>query len=185
MDAPIHSPKDSRAARRFVPTVSLAASLLDKDLHVVHGMVANLSDVGASLLTCRGVDDGSYVAIKLSRQDLGVVETLARVVWTWGGESPGHIETTGSGLLVGVSFCGLSAAERERIWTCSPVPPRAPGEPRRVPFRFDQLSEPEVDWFLAREVDAREVMAPRPTAQRSSSPIPPLRPWSRRSRAPA
>ena len=165
MNLPATVPADARTSRRFVPAFSVAASLLDKDLHIVHGMVANLSDVGASLLTCRGVEDGSYVAIKLSRRELGLVETLARVVWTWDGEAPRPLGTDASGALVGVSFCGLSAAERERIWKCSTVPPRATGEPRRVPFRFDQLSEPEVDWFLAREVEARRFREPRTRAR--------------------
>ena len=93
MSPPHESNTDLRASRRFVPKTSVEASLLDKNLHFVHGMVANLSEVGASLLTCRGVEFGSYVGIKLSRSNLGLVETMARVVWTWDGESA----TEGSG----------------------------------------------------------------------------------------
>ena len=150
--------RESRTSRRFVPNFSIAASLLDKNLHIVHGMVANLSEVGASLLTCRGVDDGSYVAIKLTRDDGSLVETLARVVWTWDGVADAK---DASGSLVGVSFCGLSARERKRIWMCSSRPPRTVGAPAPIPFRFDQLSEPEVDWFLAREVDGRKATESR------------------------
>ena len=152
MDPPNQALEESRISRRFVPTFSLAASLLDKHLHIVHGMVANLSEMGASLLTCRGVEDGSYVAIKLSREDGSLVETVARVVWTWDG---GPHTKDDSGSLVGVSFCGLSAKDRAHIWTCTPRLKRSDGAPTRVPFSFDQLSEPEVDWFLAREVDGR------------------------------
>lgn len=153
MAPPTQSAEEFRTSRRFVPAFSLAASLLDKHLHIVHGMVANLSELGASLLTCRGVEDGSYVAIKLSRDDGSLVETVARVVWTWDG---GPHTKDDSGSLVGVSFCGLSAKERARIWTCTTRPTQSEADPTPVPFRFDQLSEPEVDWFFAREVEGRK-----------------------------
>lgn len=174
--------EDSRTSRRFVPAFSVAASLLDKNLDVVHGMVANLSEVGASLLTCRGVENGSYVAIELSGQDRQLVETWARVVWAWDGVAP---EPAASGSLVGVSFCGLSADERARIWACSSLPPRTRCAPTRVPFRFDELSEPEVDWFLAREVEGRRATESAKPRRESSLRTPPGRPSSRRSPEPA
>lgn len=179
--APANQSQDeSRTSRRFVPAFSLAASLLDRNLHIVHGMVANLSELGASLLTCRGVEDGSYVAIRLSRDDGSLVETLARVVWTWDGVADAK---DASGSLVGVSFCGLSARERARIWTCSSAPAKPGVPPAPVPFRFDQLSEPEVDWFLAREVDGRRAIGSRQPAPRSPSPTPTSHPSLHRSRA--
>ncbi|GMR23929.1 MAG: hypothetical protein BMS9Abin37_2408 [Acidobacteriota bacterium] len=162
--------EESRTSHRFVPAFSLAASILDRDLHVVHGMVANLSEVGASLLTCRSVDDGTYVALELRQQDHGVVETLARVVWTWDGVVSA---TEASGSLVGVSFCGLSAAARARIWTCSSTRPSIGRNPEPIPFTFDQLSEPEVDWFLARELGGRKAIGSRRPEPRSSLRTPP------------
>jgi hypothetical protein len=166
--------EDSRASRRFAPRFSIAASILNRELKFVHGTVANLSQVGASLLTERRVDHGSYVAVELSLRDQRLLEAVARVVWTYEGVTP-----DAHGSLVGVSFCRLSADQRIRIRTCASTPDET-FEQVAAPCVFDQLSEPGVDWFLARELDGPKAKGSRWRQRRSSSPTPPSIPRLRR-----
>lgn len=168
---------DSRVSRRFAPSFSVAASILNRDLRFVRGTVTNLSEVGASLLTERSVDHGSYVAVELSLREHPLLEAVARVVWTWEGVTPHE-----HGALVGVSFCRLSADARVRIRSCSSSPLGETFDEVAAPCVFDQLSEPEVDWFLAREIDGPQkerATGSRRRQPRSSSPTPPSIPTLR------
>jgi hypothetical protein len=103
---------DSRIAPRFVPAYSVSASILDGDFHIIQGVIANISETGASLVASRDVNCGPDVKLKISQHANGLFETQARVVWASQG-----ISTTQdvAGALIGVSFLQITPTKREKI----------------------------------------------------------------------
>jgi hypothetical protein len=103
---------DNRIAPRFVPAYSVSAAILDGDFHIIQGVVANISETGASLVTSRDVACGPDVKLKISQHANGLFETQARVVWA----SQGICTTQDvAGALLGVSFLQITPTEREKI----------------------------------------------------------------------
>lgn len=150
---------DSRIAPRFTPAYSVSAAILDGDFHVIQGVVANISETGASLVTNRDVLCGPDVKLKISQHANGLFETEARVVWA----SEGICTTQEvAGALLGLSFLEISSTERDKIRQFFLDPeedvtlPRelAPVEPEPVPVlaeplvdlaQFDLLIDPTID----------------------------------------
>lgn len=97
--------EDLRISRRFTPAYSVSAAVLDGDLHVMQGVVSNISEVGASLVTDRFVNCGPDITLKLIEPNHGLFETKARIVWQGDGMAPDK-EIVGS--LIGVSFLEVS-----------------------------------------------------------------------------
>lgn len=105
-------PAESRIAPRFTPAYSVSAAILDGDFHIIQGVVANISETGASLVTSRHVTCGPDVKLKISQHANGLFETQARVVWA----SQGICTTQDvAGALLGVSFLQITPTEREKI----------------------------------------------------------------------
>jgi hypothetical protein len=103
---------DLRISRRFTPAYSVSAAVLDGDFHVMQGVVSNISEVGASLVTDRFVNCGPDIMLKLIEQNHGLFETKARIVWQGDGMAPDK-EIVGA--LLGVSFLEVSPNVREKI----------------------------------------------------------------------
>lgn len=144
--------RDCRISPRFVPEDSVSATILDGDFHVVHGIVANLSESGASLVTNRCVGCGPDIEVKLTQNNHGVFNSRAKVVW----KSQGKARTKDVvGVLLGVSFLEVSERQRKKmrhfllshddhsVWHIHPA-----GSER---VEFDLIIDPQIDKLFSEE----------------------------------
>lgn len=103
----------TRAARRYVPLKTVNAFVLSEDFIVAHGIVSNISETGACLITNTVIEPGQTLQIRLStcnRTDL--FQTAAKVVWSGEGMDP-HLEIVG--VMVGIAFQEVSYSLQETI----------------------------------------------------------------------
>lgn len=97
---------------RFVPTKSVLASLMDDGTPVARGIVSNISEAGARLVTNTMVDLGRTIDLRMRLQPNRLLETPARVVWGTESIEP-SMEVVGA--LQGVEFRHPSLYERREL----------------------------------------------------------------------
>lgn len=100
-----------RTARRLAPRYSTTAAVYRDDLQIGYGVVTNVSESGACIVTDAALAQGSDLKLKLSFYRVPrLFETAARVVWSR--DAP-EAESGFAGMqLHGVRFTVTSTVER-------------------------------------------------------------------------
>ena len=71
-----------RRAGRAVPTTSVTVALLEDNLPVAYGIVRNLSEIGACIVTNTVFRPGSTYQFRMSFFGGEILEAVATIVWT-------------------------------------------------------------------------------------------------------
>ena len=71
----------SRRTGRFVPVTSVTVALLEENLPLAYGVVRDLADSGACILTNTSLIPGKSYQFRMSFFGGEVLEAVARVVW--------------------------------------------------------------------------------------------------------
>ena len=71
----------SRRTGRFVPATSVTVALLEENLPLAYGVVRDLSDSGACIITNTSLTPGKSYQFRMSFFGGEVLEAVARVVW--------------------------------------------------------------------------------------------------------
>ena len=84
----------SRRTGRLVPSTSVTVALLEENLPIAYGVVRDISDAGACIMTNMSLSPGRTYQFRMSFFGGEVLEAVARVVWREnhrpnGGESMG------------------------------------------------------------------------------------------------
>lgn len=83
----------SRRAGRFVPTSAVTVALLEDNLPIAYGVVRDISEAGACIMTDTVLAPGKSYQFRMSFFGGEVLEAMVRVVWrekeALGGESGG------------------------------------------------------------------------------------------------
>jgi hypothetical protein len=103
-----------RTIRRLAPKYAATAAVYSGDEQVGYGVVTNLSEAGACIVTDSRLAPGSDLRLKVSfYEQPRLFETIARVVWTQ------EKASDGAGLaglrLYGLRFTVTSTAERSHL----------------------------------------------------------------------
>ncbi len=76
----------SRRIGRAVPSTSVTIALLEDNVPVAYGVVRDLSEVGACIMTNAVFRPGSSFQCRMSFFGAGVLEATARIIWN---DTPG------------------------------------------------------------------------------------------------
>ena len=101
----------ARRSRRFLPRHSVTVALLDEDYPVAYGVIKDISEAGACIITDRPLGRDRNLTLKMSFYRTGMLAAGGRVVWS----EAGPRETTAQGTRHGVEFTRLTTAERRRL----------------------------------------------------------------------
>ena len=71
-----------RRAGRAVPTTSVTVALLEDNLPVAYGIVRNLSEIGACIMTNTVLRPGNTYEFRMSFFGDEILEALATIVWS-------------------------------------------------------------------------------------------------------
>ena len=71
----------SRRIGRAVPSRSVTIALLEDNVPVAYGIVRDLSEIGASIVTDATLKPGSSFQFRLSFLGGEVLEAMARIIW--------------------------------------------------------------------------------------------------------
>jgi hypothetical protein len=106
-------PADRWDGRRFVPLETISAALLEDDRVVAHGIVSNISERGACLITNTPLEPGRTVKIQLrTKGRTELFDAEARVVWSGEGLDPASEIVGGR---IGATFINVSQSKRETM----------------------------------------------------------------------
>ncbi len=102
-----------RAASRYVPVETVSAIILSDEAFLGHGIVSNISESGACLITSTMMEPHQEICVKFTNsRRIEIFQTRARVVWSSEGMDP-HLEIVG--VMVGLAFRDLSEQKRREI----------------------------------------------------------------------
>jgi hypothetical protein len=102
----------SRRTGRFVPTTSVTVALLEENLPVAYGVVRDLSEAGACIMTDTGLTSGRTYQFRMSFFGGDVLEAVARVVWR---ETRGPDGREPLGVPHGIEFTDINHANLENL----------------------------------------------------------------------
>jgi len=127
-----------RAVRRFIPKQSITVAVNEDGFPLGCGVVRDLSESGACLVTDLLLKRGWRVDLKVNLNRLDVFETRGQVVWS--GEGSNADGGVLGAVLHGVQFTGLPDAVRSRlkgllITSEFDIAPTAIGAADRTPFQ--------------------------------------------------
>lgn len=71
----------SRQAGRFVPSTSVTVALLEENLPIAYGIIRDLSEAGACIMTNTPLSPGKSYQFRMSFFGGQILEAVARVVW--------------------------------------------------------------------------------------------------------
>lgn len=71
----------SRRAGRFVPSTSVTVALLEENVPIAYGVVRDLSEAGACIMTSTGLSPGKAYQFRMSFFGGEILEAVARIVW--------------------------------------------------------------------------------------------------------
>jgi hypothetical protein len=71
----------SRRTGRFVPSTSVTVALLEENLPIAYGVVRDISDAGACIMTNTSLNPGMTYQFRMSFFGGEILEAEARVVW--------------------------------------------------------------------------------------------------------
>lgn len=139
-----------RAVRRFIPKQSVTVAVNEDGFPLGCGVVRDLSESGACVITDLLLKRGWRVDLRVSLDRLGVFETKGHVVWSGEGEGAGGAVL--GAVLHGVQFTGLPDTVRSKLKgllttnAFDIAPTAVGGAADRTPFQ-EMLEElqPELD----------------------------------------
>ena len=71
----------SRRTGRFVPSTSVTVALLEENLPIAYGVVRDISDSGACIMTNTSLNPGRAYQFRMSFFGGEILEAVAHVVW--------------------------------------------------------------------------------------------------------
>lgn len=71
----------SRRTGRFVPSTSVTVALLEENLPIAYGVVRDISEAGACIMTNTSLSPGRSYQFRMSFFGGEILEAIARVVW--------------------------------------------------------------------------------------------------------
>ncbi len=102
-----------RETGRFIPLETVSAILVSDDGFLGHGIVSNISEKGACLITSTMIEPGQKIRVKFTvRRGNELFQIPAKIVWSAEGMDR-HSEIVG--VLVGVVFQPSSDSQRKTI----------------------------------------------------------------------
>lgn len=102
----------SRRTGRFVPFTSVTVALLEENLPIAYGVVRDISEAGASIMTNTGLSPGRTYQFRMSFFGGEVLEAMARVVWSERRLSSGSDPL---GVPHGIEFIDINDANLENL----------------------------------------------------------------------
>jgi PilZ domain len=101
----------SRRAGRFLPSTSVTVALLEDNLPIAYGVVRDLSEAGACIMTNTNLNPGRTYQFRMSFFGGQILEAVARIVWR---ES--HRQNAGeTGIPHGVEFTDIQRAHLDNL----------------------------------------------------------------------
>ena len=105
--------RGKRAGRRLVPTETISVALTREDSLNAFGIISNISEYGACLITNVSLERNRIVRVQLSSpQHESLLMTEARVSWCAEGVDPVKAIV---GVMVGVSFLNLDGDQQRKM----------------------------------------------------------------------
>ena len=167
----------ARVAPRFFPAHYLSATIWDQGVRVAQGVVTDLSESGASLVTDRMIPCSPSVHLKLAQQEAHFIETRARIVWDVQEMDMDLVQAV-LGARLGICFLDVSAFQRRKIkqllvpceWEVASAC-RYDGNGHDIDIgngsangngkRFDLLIDPNIESLFSPDFVGREKSPPR------------------------
>lgn len=98
--------------KRYLPQNSVTVALLDKDVPMAFGVVENISEAGACIITNAPLTRDRDFRFKLSFYRAGMLAARGRVVWSSERKKQG---AAAAAVFNGVEFDIVSNTERQRL----------------------------------------------------------------------
>ncbi|MGH9318523.1 MAG: PilZ domain-containing protein [Vicinamibacteria bacterium] len=102
----------SRRAGRFVPSTSVTVALLEENLPIAYGVVQDISERGARIMTNTSLSPGRTYQFRMSFFGGEILEAVARVVWREN-HRPNGSEPVG--VPHGIEFVDINDANLENL----------------------------------------------------------------------
>lgn len=102
----------SRRAGRFIPSSSVTVALLEENLPIAYGVVRDISESGACIMTDTVLSPGRSFQFRMSFFGGEILEAVARVVWH---ETGKPTEPGSDGVPHGIEFVDIHGAHRDNL----------------------------------------------------------------------
>jgi PilZ domain len=108
----------SRRAGRFIPSSSVTVALLEENLPIAYGVVRDLSEAGACIMTDTNLSPGRAYQFRMSFFGGKILEAVAQVAWRESdrdreGEGEGEREPTG--IPHGIEFIDIQRSHLDNL----------------------------------------------------------------------
>jgi len=128
----------NRSNRRLTPRKPVTVALQDGETSLAYGVVTNISETGACVMTDTTVGKGRIVTMRMSFYRHGdLFEAPARIVWS--GPELDSPQGIPSAILQGVQFTHLGDQEVSRLRDLLDSPDFVPGAVLAVTPEFEDL----------------------------------------------
>ena len=102
----------SRRTGRFVPSTSVTVALLEENLPIAYGVVRDISESGACIMTNASLNPGRTYQFRMSFFGGEILEAVARVVWRERSKSNGSEPV---GIPHGIEFVDINDANLKNL----------------------------------------------------------------------
>jgi PilZ domain len=102
----------SRRAGRFVPSTSVTVALLEENLPIAYGIIRDLSEAGACIMTNTSLNPGKNYQFRMSFFGGQILEAIARVVWR---EVPSSSGKEPMGIPHGIEFTDINNGHLDNL----------------------------------------------------------------------
>jgi hypothetical protein len=102
----------ARRAERFVPSTSVTVALLEENLPIAYGVVSDISEAGACVMTNTGLSPGKTYQFKMSFFEGEILEAAALVVWRL---TQRPVGSEPAGIPHGIEFTDMTATHLESL----------------------------------------------------------------------
>jgi hypothetical protein len=128
----------NRSNRRLTPRKPVTVAVQAGESSLAYGVVTNISETGACVMTDSSVGQGRIVLLRMSfYRHADLFETAARVVWS--GEETDSPHGVPHAVLQGVQFTELADRELSRLRKLLDSPDFVPGAVLSVTPEFEDL----------------------------------------------
>ena len=128
----------NRSSRRLTPRKPVTVAMQDGETSLAYGVVTNISETGACVMTDASVGKGRIVMLRMSfYRHADLFETPARIVWS--GPELDSPHGVPSAVLQGVQFTELGDLEVSRLRDLLDSPDFVPGAVLSVTPEFEDL----------------------------------------------
>ena len=112
----------SRRSGRAVPSTSVTVALLEDNVPIAYGVVRDLSEIGACIMTDALLKPGATFQFRMSFFGGEVLEAVARVIWS---ERPRPGAPPATEIPHGLEFTDIGEVHRANLKRIldSPIPP--------------------------------------------------------------